>query len=278
MFIKLLFNILLTVSLSVFLRPAYADLMISPMRIALGEQERAAEVVIINSGNTLRKYRIEWRQLAALPEGGYRELTEIEKQRFSGLDRVIRISPKQVSLAPGQRQSIKLQLRNTGSFKNGEYRSHLAFVALPKDEKDNVVNRNPSIQLNVLMSYTMPVVFRTGPVVVNPSITNISLVYTKQTDETSIKVDLFHNDLFSTHGRLVASWTPKNGTTRQVGLLNNYNFYPEIKSATTQFPWKDFKLEPGTLEVRYEGQAEFSGLLLGQKTLTITQQMINSTR
>lgn len=124
----------------------------------------------------------------------------------------------------------------------------------------------------------MPVVYRVGSVVVNPEITDISLVHKKETGITNIKVDLFHDDLFSTHGRLVANWTPINGSTRQVGLLNGYNFYPEVKHATTQFPWKDFKLEPGTLEVRYEGQAEFSGLLLGQKTLTITQQMINSIR
>lgn len=256
----------------------YADLMISPTRVFLNDGARTFEVNLINTGKQARSYRVEWKQMAALQQGGYRELTEKEKSQYSSLERFVRISPKQVSLAPGGRQTVKLLVRKPGGLQSGEYRSHLSFIALPSNQDNTTKNAGSSISLNVLMSYTMPVIYRVGSVVVNPEITDISLVHKKQTGITNIKVDLYHDDLFSTHGRFIAYWTPINGQTRQVGLLNGYNFYPEIKSATTQFPWQDFKLEPGKLEVRYEGQGEFVGLLLSQKSLTITQQMINSVK
>lgn len=261
-----------------FTASAHANLLISPTFISFDEKNRSQSITLINSGNKIRSYRVEWKQFAALPDGGYRELTREELSQFSGLDKIVRISPKQVTLAPGERQIVKLFLRNKGNLTQAEYRSHLSFTSLPAQASTSSTEENRGISLNVLLSYTMPVVYRVGSVIVNPKITNISLVHKKEAGITNIKVELFHDDLFSTHGRLVANWTPINGPTRQVGLLNGYNFYPEVKNATTQFPWEDFKLEPGTLEVRYEGQAEFSGLLLGQKTLTITQQMINSIR
>lgn len=257
---------------------SYADLLISPTYISFGEKDRVQEVVIINSGNETRNYRLEWKHLVALPEGGYRDLTDDEKGKISGLDRLIRVSPKQVTLSPGQKQKVKLLLRSKGSLKQGEYRSHLSFIALPAKKEFPIENNNASLNLNVLISYSMPIIYRVGSVNVNPIISDLSLVNIKKTGVTNIKVNLYHEDLFSTHGRLVANWTPKNGRTRQVGLLNGYNFYPEVRHATTQLEWQDFKLEPGTLEVRYEGQGVFSGLLLAQKTLTITQQMVNSVR
>lgn len=252
-----------------------ANLLISPTRLLFNENSTSEEILLINSSSETRSYRIEWKELVALPHGGYREFSQDELNQASGLSRIVRVSPKQVTLEPNQRQTIRLKLRRSSGLEQGEYRSHLSFIALPSQKKND---GDDSLGINVLISYTMPIIYRVGSVNVTPEITNISLVNNKETGITNIKVDLFHDDLFSTHGRLVANWTPFSGSTRQVGLLNGYNFYPEVKNATTQFPWKDFKLEPGTLEVRYEGQGEFAGLLLGQKTLTITQQMINSIR
>lgn len=257
---------------------SYASLLISPTRVVLGERDRTQVVTLINTGKETRSYRVEWRQLMAVSEGGYREYTEEEKKSFAGLERIVRVTPKQVTLQPGQRQSVKLLLRKPENLNAGEYRSHLSFTALPVQAEADSNQNQTSIKLEVLMSYSMPVIYRVGSVNVNPQITDISLVHIKDSGITNIKVDLFHEDLFSTHGRFVAHWTPENGKTKQVGVLNGVNFYPETKTSTVQFPWQDFSLSPGTLEVRYEGQGEYNGLLLGQKSLTITQQMINSVR
>lgn len=273
------FKIVILVTLGLIVAAqSYASLLISPVRTVLSERERTQIITLINTGNETRSYRVEWRQLMAVPEGGYREYTEEEKKRIAGLERIARVTPKQVSLQPGQRQSVKILLRKPENLAAGEYRSHLSFVALPLNTAPENNSGESSIKLQLLMSYSMPVIYRAGSVIVNPEITNLSLVHIKESGVTNIKVDFYHDDLFSTHGRLVAIWTPKNGTPRQVGLLNGYNFYPETKNATIQFPWKDFKLAPGSLEVRYEGQGEYHGLLLAQKTLTITQQMINSVK
>lgn len=261
-----------------FYHAAYADLMISPTRVLLNERNRSATINLINSGKQTRSYRVEWRQLAALPNGGYRDLTDEEKQNYSGLERIVRISPKQVTLAPGQRQNIKLLLRKTGNLGAGEYRSHLSLTALPTHQPEEQSQGGTAIKLNLLMSYSLPVIYRIGTAQVSPVITDISLVYKRESGTTYIQAKFAHQNLYSSHGRMVAYWTPKNGSKRQVGLLNGYNLYPETRTAQIQFPWQDFKLEPGLLEVRYEGQNEFIGALLAQRELHITQQMVQSVR
>ncbi|MFD1384728.1 molecular chaperone [Rhodanobacter aciditrophus] len=267
----------LVLLLGLSVAPSFADILISPTRITLDERNRSAAITLINPGNETRAYRIGWKQLIALPQGGYRELTEQEKQQFSSIERIIRVSPKQVTLQPGQRQTVKLLLRKQQGMMDGEYRSHLTLTALPPLEKKAAPKQQgPSFQLNMLTSYTLPILYREGKLSVNPSITNLSLVTQKDSGITYIKVAFTHRDKFSSHGRLIALWQPKGGSQRQVGILNGYNLYPETPNAQIQFPWESFKLEPGTLTVRFEGQQEFSGQVFSTKTLTITPQMIRS--
>ena len=86
---------------------SYASLLISPVRSVLSERDRTQVITLINTGNQTRSYRIEWRQLMAVPEGGYREYTEEEKKRIAGLEKIVRVTPKQVSLQPGQRSDLR---------------------------------------------------------------------------------------------------------------------------------------------------------------------------
>ena len=257
---------------------SYADLLISPIRVVLDERDRSASVTLINSGQETRSYRVSWSKKIALPQGGYRDLTPTEDAQYAGLERMVRISPKQVTLAPKQRQTIKLLVRNPGNLAEGEYRSHLTFTALPARSEGRQQNTPASFNINVLMNYTMPILYRKGTVRVAPTINNLSLVTKKELGKTFIKVDLAHQDQYSTSGRLVAYWTPEGGEQRQVALINGYNFYPELSTAQVHLTWPDFSLEPGLLEVRYEGQNEFRNFLLARQQLRITHDMIRSLR
>lgn len=269
--LKLLISIL-TLS---FCSSLLADLMISPTRVVLGDRNRSAKVTLINSSNLSRSYRIEWTQKVALPNGSYRELTENEKQQYSGLERIVRISPKQVTIPAGQSQSIKLLLRKKGKLSEGEYRSHLKFVALPV-QKAPAAQGQMSLNINLLLSYSIPVMYRNGTVSVQPAIQNVSITTKKETGQTFVKVRLAHKDKYSATGRLVAYWTPKNGARRKVGLLNGFNFYPETPVTNAELYWKDFKLEAGILEVRYEGQQEFAGRLLASRSIEITDAIVRN--
>lgn len=275
---KLYFLVVVALITVSYTSQTYADLLISPLRVVLDERSRSGNVTLINSGNETRSYRVSWVQQIALPQGGYRNLTEEEQRNYAGLERMVRISPKQVTLAPKQRQTVKLLLRNPGNLPVGEYRSHLKFTALPTQDNTADSNNQTKLKLNLLMSYTMPVMYRKGTVRVAPNIDNLSLVTVQETGKTFIKVQLSHDDLYSTSGRLVAYWTAPGQARKQVGLINGYNFYPELRTAEVKVPWPSFKLEPGVLEVRYEGQQEFSNLLLAEQRLTITDEMIRSLR
>ena len=266
----------LLIALAIFFTQssAFADLLISPTRVVLDERHRQATVTLINSGEVTRSYRVGWSQFVALPKGGYRPYTEEEARKFAGLERLTRISPKQVTLNPGEQQSVKILLRQREALPVGEYRSHLTLTALPPPKEANTNAGSTQVQLNMLMSYTFPVIYRIGTPKVAVNIDQISVVTKKENNATFIRVALSHNDLFSAGGRLVAYFAPEGGDKKQVGLLNGYNLYPEVKQAQVEIHWPDFKLLPGTLSVEYEGQQEFFGQTFARKSFTITQDMI----
>ena len=271
----MLIRAFISILLVFIVHSAWADLLISPTRVALDERQRQATVTLINSGNVTRTYRVGWSQYVALPEGGYREYTDEEKRRFAGLERFTRISPKQVTLTPGERQSIKILLRQRQPLPAGEYRSHLTLTALPPAQlRQEQESGQTNFKLNMLLSYTFPVLYRVGTPKVSVALDRLSIVTRKENNATFVRVDLSHNDMYSTTGRLVALWQPQGGEQRQVGLLNGYNFYPEIKQGQTEIHWPEFRLEPGTLTVIYEGQQEFQGTEFARKSLTITKDMI----
>ena len=78
------------------------DLLITPQRIVLSGRTRSAEVVLMNRGSAKALYRISFQQLRMTPQGGFEEIEEEGPgERFA--DKLIRYSPRQVELEPGQR-------------------------------------------------------------------------------------------------------------------------------------------------------------------------------
>ena len=53
-------------------------------------------------------------------------------QQFA--DKYLRFFPRRVTLAPNESQMVKLQMVKTNELQPGEYRSHLYFRAVPKEQ------------------------------------------------------------------------------------------------------------------------------------------------
>lgn len=250
-----------------------ANLLISPMRVALNDRERSAQIILINSGDVIRSYRIGWTEKEALPDGGYKNLTAQESKNFPIASPMFRISPKQVTLAPGARQIIKIAARRPKGLADGEYRSHLQFTALPP--KIEVTDADKGrIKMNIFLNYSIPIILRQGPLqfaatiddaVIIPSIVNNKKRY-------DIEVSMSRTGRNSTFGTIFAYWQP-NGSNEeiQVGLLNSVKIYPEINKTKYQIFWQPQDIMPvaGRLRVVYQGKKEFNGKVLGEKTLSL---------
>jgi len=257
--------------------PLHASLLISPTRLILDEKSRTANVILMNSGTEIQSYRLSWKEMTALPEGGYRELTPQEVLSFPSLSRTARLSPKQVTLKPGESQTVKVSVRRPRTSESKEFRSHLKFTLLPKIDIDAAASTTASVKINMLLSYTIPVIYRMGEFSYGNRINNISLKHDKKNNKATIKVDLEKAGNFSLTGNLYAFWKPHNSNQEtKVGILNGFNFYHELDHVSTNILWENFKLAPGTLRVVYDGKQEFSGTQFSTYSLVITPKMVHS--
>ena len=255
---------------------ASASLLISPTRVLIEDRDRSAKVILINTSEEVRSYRVEWVQQRALPTGGYKELTEQELETFPIASSMIRMSPKQVRLAPGERQIVKLAVRRPKGLAEGEYRSHLRFKALPpeKEVEAKTATEGSAFNLKLILSYSIPVIVREGKLDYSVNIDDSQVVTSQDKGKTryDLEVSMSRTGLNSTEGSLRAYWTP-NGSNEEVliGILNSVHFYPELKQAKYKLFWQAPEVEPksGTLRVAYEGRKEFQGIVFSEKKYTL---------
>ncbi|MFT6206150.1 MAG: P pilus assembly chaperone PapD [Colwellia sp.] len=252
-----------------------ANLIVAPMRVVFEDRARTETVVLINSSSTAKTYRIQWQQKLALKEGGYHNMTAEEVKNFPIASSMIRMSPKQVTLAAGQRQLVKLSLRRPRNLPDGEYRSHLLFKELPSASKNN----KAGIQLGMIMNFTMPVMVRQGDIQQKNAIDNIALTRSKKTGKTEILITLSRQGKKSSIGDISVYFTPQNGGEKvEVARVAHFNFYHELTHVIAKPTWFGGSIGAGKLEVIYKGSKEMSGQVLARKVFDISPNMVKETR
>ncbi|MEI8618096.1 fimbria/pilus periplasmic chaperone [Pseudoalteromonas sp. B193] len=144
--------VLLALSVCILGKNAYANLLISPTRISFDERQRTAKVTVINTGMNIKHivfYGVRSKRNLAVATYSCRATSE-------SLSSMARLSPKQMRLAPGEKQTVKIAIRKPKGLASGEYRSHLLFQALPGEN----TNKTSSIKVNMIMSYSIPILLR----------------------------------------------------------------------------------------------------------------------
>ena len=271
-FFKLLSLIILS---AVMINSAYANLMIAPQRIVLEERERSASVNLINTSNKRTTYRLHWVQKKQQLNGQYIDLPSNSNEVPNASSR-LRFSPRQVTLAPGEKQTVRIAVRRHKNLEHGEYRSHLLFQALPNEDDDATSSKGAKIKINLLLGFAIPVIVRQGKLNGIAKVSNIEITKTIQQGKTFYGglITLNRSGPHTTYGSLKVFWKPGLGSRyEQVAILNNVALYPERNLTQYQVGLKDFKPNNGYLKVIYEGRKEYEG-----KTFDSFETQLNSSR
>ena len=245
-----------------------ADLLISPTRIAFGERDRVKEVQLINTSNKRRTYRVEFVEQTAVPEGGYIKLNESEVSKFDIASPYIRFSPRQVSLEPGQRQTIKLLARRKSSMNAPEYRSHLKFTVLPEaDELANQAQEGMTLKLDVFLSYTIPVFLRNS--LQEPRITISKLERrTNKLGKVMLDLNILKTNDQSVAGRIVAYQRNDSGEEIEIGVVNGVNIFHELQERKVSIELQANKyMNSKPITVRFLGIQEFFGKTIAERSI-----------
>lgn len=155
-------KIIIFTILTLVLSPNYIyswqkNVVVSPLRVVMDEKENSFSVKIINPSKTKTTYRISLISMKADEFGRVAE----DKNSNEAL-KIIKFSPKKITLPPNGIQTIRLMARKKADLPPGEYRAHLKVSPLPPPPEKKEIKKSSSIniQLNLLINTTIPVIFR----------------------------------------------------------------------------------------------------------------------
>jgi len=245
----------LTGALLVFPAASRADLTIMPLRVVFNDRDRTFDMTLANSSDKTNTYRIEWSFNKMREDGTYEKLETPLNPEFDFTKNVV-FSPRQVTIAPSNRQSVRLSLRRPAELPEGEYRAHLTFRRLADSGRNNrKPDQGVAIAIGVNIGFSVPVIVRVGAYDAQASISDIQLLPPAQPGQNNrISLNLNRTGKHSITGRVIVFWTPPGGQEEQIGILNNLNVFTEISRRNIQIVLTNTKpLTGGTLRVIYEG-------------------------
>lgn len=236
---------------------AAGNLMVTPTRVVFEPGDRSAQITLVNQGNKSNFFRISFLRQNMTENGEFVPVEEGASGMFA--DPLIRYSPRQVSLQPGQSQVIRLALRKPGDLASGEYRSHMLFQALPEPTStsvEEITQQEPNgitIELVPIVGISIPVIVRHGELSSKVALANPAIVQgTKTKNYRRIAVDINRQGDGSAYGDLRATYTPEGGTPIVIAQANSVAVYANMQTrrfeAALRLP-ADFTLDRGSIEV-----------------------------
>ena len=270
----LLFGLLILLSL----RPAWADLMVAPTRIVLEKNQRSAQLDLINNGQETATYRIRLVNRRMSETG---EFSAIESpgpgEQFA--DELLRYSPRQVVLAPGAGQTVRLSLRKPADLLAGEYRSHLQFDRLPDTKGSSSVDTlgRPAGQeigtnLTALIGVSIPVIVRHGETTADVTLSGLELLKPVAGQAATLALVLQRSGNRSVYGDLGAIFTPQGGAAQEVGKAGGVAVYtpnPLRRVKLALQPPPGLVLARGTLRVTFRERPDAGGKLLAEAAIEL---------
>lgn len=204
------------------------EIMVVPTRLVLKDNDRTAEVNLINNSNKKLTYRIDFINLKMEPDGSVKTI-ETPEEGAPFADSILRVTPRQLVLEPNQTQVVRLQIRRSLGTLTGEYRSHLRFQNIPEqttEAGDTANAEGISIKLIPIYGISIPVILRGKDAQVKGEFRNVSFI----NDSTGANVifDVMRTGNRSLFGEVEVTWVREDEKPVKVGLIRNFAVYPPI--------------------------------------------------
>lgn len=255
---------------------AAADLMLHPTRLVFEKNQRAAQLDLVNNGNETATYRIHLTNRRMNETGAFSGVdTPAPGEQFA--DGMLRYAPRQVTLAPGDAQTVRVLLRKPAGLAPGEYRSHLQFERVAEatghtsiEARSHAPDSGLEIRLVPLVSVSTPVIVRHGETSATVAISNLQLLPPAGEQPAIVSFDLRRNGNRSVYGDLTVTFTPGNGTEQPIARANGVAVYVPnpLRRVKIQLP-PGMAPPRGALRVVYRERPEEGGKLLAEAAIQL---------
>lgn len=207
---------------------AQGDLLIFPKRIVFEGRNRVEKITLSNTGQDAATYNISFIEYKMTESGDFEKITEADlEQRIA--TPFLRVFPRRVDLAPGESQTVKVQLINTDKLEEGEYRSHLYFRAERNntplgEDKVEENSETVTVMLEAVFGISIATIIRKGEY--NTVTTISALEYTKDKDSNHFLIfNINRTGNMSTYGDVTVNYISDKNKMYEVGKVNGLAVY-----------------------------------------------------
>lgn len=231
---------------------AQGNLLIFPKRIVFKESEVKKNITLVNTGDIVKTYSVNFTQRRMNSDGSF---TEIDSpgpgQNFA--DAHLRVYPRTVTLQPNESQTVILQRKRNGNMADGEYRSHILFMTMPTIQPIETVKKENesglSTKITTLIGISIPVILRVGEAAVSINISDLKL------EDNILTFNINREGNISIYGDLLFQYTSVNNKPITIGEAKGIAVYTTIKTLNLKYNIggvKDVNLTEGSLKVIYK--------------------------
>jgi hypothetical protein len=274
------FGFLLILGLTVQLAPTIssADLMLYPTRIVLEKNQRASQLELINNGKETVTYRIGLVNYRMSETG---EIATVDNpasdEQFA--DKMLRFSPRQVTLEPGASQTIRIMVRKPAGLPAGEYRSHLKIERLPDPKgKASIETQKPTgeneigVVLTPLIGASIPIIVRQGETAATVTLSNLEMQKPEEGQPPILSMQMERKGNRSVFGDFTVGFTPEGGAEKVIAQINGVAVYTpnllrRVKIALQPEP--GLVLANGKMRVTYRERPETDGKKLAEAVIQL---------
>jgi len=260
------------ISLAIWLfSTAHADMLISPTRVLMNNENTSATLVLRNPSDGPRTYRLSWEDKRADENGGYTMITEGEE--WPSAQDMVRLSPRQITVGPNENQTVRFSWRPPADLPSGEYRSHLLLKVIPDISEPtatldtNGPEDNVGIRVFMQMSFSIPVVVRHNTDTPQVTIKDVKAVPTQNGKKLGLEVIFNRVGNSSSFGRVsVEMQLNSDSPVEKIGEYGELAIFEEVGDRKITIPLRDARIPEGALvRVAYEGLNEYEGKLWAEK-------------
>lgn len=237
------------------------DLMVAPTRVIFEGRTRASEITLVNRGRAKTTYRASFVEMDMTESGEVQRRPKREGETTAS--DLVRFAPRQVELAPGESQTIRIQLRKPTSLPAGEYRSHLVFHGLPANEPVSIPGmseggKNLNVDLKTIFGVSIPVLVRHLETDTQVSLSGLKLetlpTPTEPKGVPTLSFRLHQKGNRAAYGDLQIHFVDEKGKETLVGEAKGAAIYPNVESRLVKIALlhnRETQLKKGRLRLSY---------------------------
>lgn len=207
---------------------AQGDLLIYPKRLVFDGTKRSQDLSLVNNGHDTARYVISVVQIRMKEEGSFENISQPDPgQNFA--DKNFRFFPRNVVLAPGETQTVKVQLVQFSTLPAGEYRSHLYFRSEEKqaplgDQTTRSDSGALSIRITPIYGLSIPVLIRSGQPTTQVSLSKMTFRWERDSLPL-VQINLDRNGNMSAYGDIQVDHLSPEGKETRVALVKGVAIY-----------------------------------------------------